>query len=210
MKTGFDKLDNIIHDMKNDKILLIASRPGSGKTTLAIDITNNVAKETDKPVLYFSLESSKKYLEPRFLSDNIEIITGHPSITSIHLISEKMYRKYGGLSLIVVDYLQLIKSGISDETFDYTRKKIIEILHHIAVMLNVPVIVLSQLSSLDNEDYYLKIKDYSSYISNILLLYREVYDDQLKIKVIDNTGVSYGSVGLTFNEEMLSFEEIAE
>lgn len=209
MKTGFDKLDNIIHDMKNDKILLIASRPGTGKTTLAIDITNNVAKETDKPVLYFSLESSKKYLEPRFLSDNIEIITGHPSITSIHLISEKMYRKYGGLSLIVVDYLQLIKSGISDETFDYTRKKIIEILHHIAVMLNVPVIVLSQLSSLDNEDY-LKIKDYSSYISNILLLYREVYDDQLKIKVIDNTGVSYGSVGLTFNEEMLSFEEIAE
>lgn len=209
MKTGFDKLDNIIHDMKNDKILLIASRPGTGKTTLAIDITNNVAKETDKPVLYFSLESSKKYLEPRFLSDNIEIITGHPSITSIHLISEKKYRKYGGLSLIVVDYLQLIKSGISDETFDYTRKKIIEILHHIAVMLNVPVIVLSQLSSLDNEDY-LKIKDYSSYISNILLLYREVYDDQLKIKVIDNTGVSYGSVGLTFNEEMLSFEEIAE
>lgn len=209
MKTGFDKLDNIIHDMKNDKILLIASRPGTGKTTLAIDITNNIAKETDKPVLYFSLESSKKYLEPRFLSDNIEIITGHPSITSIHLISEKMYRKYGGLSLIVVDYLQLIKSGISDETFDYTRKKIIEILHHIAVMLNVPVIVLSQLSSLDNEDY-LKIKDYSSYISNILLLYREVYDDQLKIKVIDNTGVSYGSVGLTFNEEMLSFEEIAE
>ena len=209
MKTGFDKLDNIIHDMKNDKILLIASRPGTGKTTLAIDITNNVAKETDKPVLYFSLESSKKYLEPRFLSDNIEIITGHPSITSIHLISEKMYRKYGGLSLIVVDYLQLIKSGISDETFDYTRKKIIEILHHIAVMLNVPVIVLSQLSSLDNEDY-LKIKDYSSYISNILLLYREVYDDQLKIKVIDNTGVSYGSVGLTFNEEMLSFEEISE
>ena len=209
MKTGFDKLDNIIHDMKNDKILLIASRPGTGKTTLAIDITNNIAKETDKPVLYFSLESSKKYLEPRFLSDNIEIITGHPSITSIHLISEKKYRKYGGLSLIVVDYLQLIKSGISDETFDYTRKKIIEILHHIAVMLNVPVIVLSQLSSLDNEDY-LKIKDYSSYISNILLLYREVYDDQLKIKVIDNTGVSYGSVGLTFNEEMLSFEEIAE
>ena len=209
MKTGFDKLDNIIHDMKNDKILLIVSRPGTGKTTLAIDITNNVAKETDKPVLYFSLESSKKYLEPRFLSDNIEIITGHPSITSIHLISEKKYRKYGGLSLIVVDYLQLIKSGISDETFDYTRKKIIEILHHIAVMLNVPVIVLSQLSSLDNEDY-LKIKDYSSYISNILLLYREVYDDQLKIKVIDNTGVSYGSVGLTFNEEMLSFEEIAE
>ena len=209
MKTGFDKLDNIIHDMKNDKILLIVSRPGTGKTTLAIDITNNVAKETDKPVLYFSLESSKKYLEPRFLSDNIEIITGHPSITSIHLISEKMYRKYGGLSLIVVNYLQLIKSGISDETFDYTRKKIIEILHHIAVMLNVPVIVLSQLSSLDNEDY-LKIKDYSSYISNILLLYREVYDDQLKIKVIDNTGVSYGSVGLTFNEEMLSFEEIAE
>ena len=48
MKTGFDKLDNIIHDMKNDKILLIASRPGTGKTTLAIDITNNVAKETDK------------------------------------------------------------------------------------------------------------------------------------------------------------------
>ena len=210
MKTGFDELDNIIHSMKNKEVLLIAGGPAVGKTTLAIDIINSVAKETDKPVLYFSLESSKKYLEPRFLSDNIEIITGHTSITSIHLISEKKYRKYGGLSLIVVDYLQLIKSGISDETFDYTRKKIIEILHHIAVMLNVPVIVLSQLSSLDNEDYYLKIKDYSSYISNILLLYREVYDDQLKIKVIDNTGVSYGSVGLTFNEEMLSFEEIAE
>ena len=59
MKTGFDELDNIIHSMKNKEVLLIAGGPAVGKTTLAIDIINSVAKETDKPVLYFSLEKSK-------------------------------------------------------------------------------------------------------------------------------------------------------
>ena len=63
MKTGFDELDNIIHSMKNKEVLLIAGGPAVGKTTLAIDIINSVAKETDKPVLYFSLEKSKKSIE---------------------------------------------------------------------------------------------------------------------------------------------------
>lgn len=207
MKTGFDELDNIIHSMKNKEVLLIAGEPAVGKTTLAIDIINSVAKETDKPVLYFSLEKSKKSLEPRILSDNI-VISLASSITSIHMTSEKMYREYGGLSLIVVDYLQLVKTGISDEAYEYTRKKVIEILHHIAIMLDVPVIVLSGLSASNNMEYYFKLKSYSNYVSNMLILYKKMNDNRLKIEVIDNTGLFLGRVDLTFNEKLLSFKEI--
>lgn len=47
MKTGLEKLDNIIHSLNCGELTCIASRPGLGKTTLLIDIVNNVSKNTD-------------------------------------------------------------------------------------------------------------------------------------------------------------------
>ena len=62
MKTGFENLDNITHGLNCGELTCIAGRPGIGKTTLLIDIVNNVSKQTDDKILFVSLESSKEYL----------------------------------------------------------------------------------------------------------------------------------------------------
>ena len=75
-------------------------------------------------------------------------------------------------------------------------------------MLDVPVIVLSGLSASNNMEYYFKLKSYSNYVSNMLILYKKMNDNRLKIEVINNTGLFLGRVDLTFNEKLLSFKEI--
>ena len=52
MKTGLEKLDNIIHSLNCGELTCIASRPGLGKTTLLIDIVNNVSKNTDNKIIF--------------------------------------------------------------------------------------------------------------------------------------------------------------
>lgn len=65
LKTGFKKLDNIINNLKCGELTCIASRPRVGKTTLSIDIVNNVSKQIEKKIIFISLESSKEQLEKR-------------------------------------------------------------------------------------------------------------------------------------------------
>lgn len=84
MKTGLEKLDNIIHSLNCGELTCIASRPGLGKTTLLIDIVNNVSKNTDNKIIFVSLENSKEQLEERIKSNNVELITDKLFINDIN------------------------------------------------------------------------------------------------------------------------------
>lgn len=57
METGFHNLDNNIK-IKGGDLIIIASRPAMGKTTLALNILGNVAIKDKKPVAFFSLEEN--------------------------------------------------------------------------------------------------------------------------------------------------------
>ena len=57
MKTGFKDLDNIVK-IKGGDLIIVASRPAMGKTTLAQNILSNVAIKEHKPTAFFSLEES--------------------------------------------------------------------------------------------------------------------------------------------------------
>lgn len=57
MKTGFKNLDNIVK-IKGGNLIIVASRPAMGKTTLAQNILSNVAIKKHKPTAFFSLEES--------------------------------------------------------------------------------------------------------------------------------------------------------
>ena len=82
MKTGFEKLDNIIHGLNGGELTCIASRPGIGKTTLLIDIVNNVSEQTNNKILFISFENLKDYLEKRIKGNSV-LITEKISITDI-------------------------------------------------------------------------------------------------------------------------------
>lgn len=208
MKTGFEKMDNIIYSLNCGELTCIASRPGIGKTTLSINIVNNIAKQTNNKILFISLENSKEQLEKRIKSDNVEIITDKISINDIEDTCRNLSYTYNCLSLIVIDYLQLIEPKVSRK--DKLREKvdIIKVLKQLAIELNAPIIITSQLPNTDKKPKLedLNVNSTTYYYHKVLLLYKD-NQDNLKIAVVQNKGISHRFVDLEFEEDNKCFND---
>ena len=140
LSTGLRDLDKKINGLNKSDLLLIAARPGMGKTSIALNIALNVAKKYDKTVAIFSLEMSKEQLTMRLMSDesfvdNQKLVTGKLSpddwakigtassalaATDIRIDDNPSItvaamnakcRRLDNLGLIVIDYLQLMTSS---------------------------------------------------------------------------------------------------
>ena len=71
--TGFRDLDNKLAGMQNSNLLILASRPGQGKTSMALNIAQHVAVQAGLPVGIFSLEMSQEELVDRLLVGQADI-----------------------------------------------------------------------------------------------------------------------------------------
>ena len=60
--TGFTDLDRITHGLNKGNLIIIAGRPGMGKTSLALNIAQHVAIREKRTVGVFSLEMSQQEL----------------------------------------------------------------------------------------------------------------------------------------------------
>jgi len=176
LTTGFAELDHITTGLNNTDLVLVASRPGMGKTSIALNIALSAAKKHKKAVAVFSLEMSKEQLAIRLLSgesfvDSRKLNTGdmeEGDWTKIAESSEVLSRldiriddnpaitpagikakcrRIENLGLIIVDYLQLMSMG--GKHSENRVQEVSEISRAMKIMakeLNVPVLCLSQLS----------------------------------------------------------------
>ena len=71
--TGFRDLDSKLAGMQNSNLLILASRPGQGKTSMALNIAQYVAVQAGLPVGMFSLEMSQEELVDRLLVGQADI-----------------------------------------------------------------------------------------------------------------------------------------
>ncbi len=71
--TDFYELDAILNGLQRSDLIILAARPAMGKTTLALNIAQNVAIKTKIPVAIFSLEMSKQQLVHRMLCSFAEL-----------------------------------------------------------------------------------------------------------------------------------------
>ena len=71
--SGFKDLDNMLAGFQASNMIVLAARPGIGKTALALNIARHVAVEEKTPVGFFSLEMSKEELVDRLLIRQAEI-----------------------------------------------------------------------------------------------------------------------------------------
>lgn len=176
LRSGYSLLDNYISGLNKSDMIVVAGRPGSGKTTFAVNIAANVAKKSpDAEIAIFSLEMSKEQIVSRMLS--AESLVQNSSLNSGSISSDewiklaeaadvlskmKVYiddtagitvpqmkaklRRMRNLGLVVIDYLQLMESP----SFHNNRvTEVSEITRQVKLMakeLNVPVILLSQLN----------------------------------------------------------------
>lgn len=71
--SGFYELDNLTAGFQKSDLIILAARPSMGKTAFALNIAQNVAIRTKKPVAIFSLEMSKIQLAQRILCSEAEV-----------------------------------------------------------------------------------------------------------------------------------------
>lgn len=218
--TGFYELDNLINGLNKSELIVIASRPAMGKSTLALNIAANVATDEKIPVALFNLELSKEQCIERMIAQKslvninkvktnnvnddesnqvkttiIELadapiyIDDTPSI-SIQELREKSFKlkEEKNIGLVLIDYLQLIN--------DSEDENICTSLKNLAIELDVPVIVTSQLTTeIDKrEDKRPRLSDVNSVVEQesdvVMFLYSE--DNNREIIVAKNR---YGNIG---------------
>jgi replicative DNA helicase len=71
--TGYKDIDDTLAGLQKSNLLILAARPGIGKTTLALNIAQNVSIKYQRPVGFFSLEMSKEELVDRLLVAQADI-----------------------------------------------------------------------------------------------------------------------------------------
>ncbi len=71
--TGFADLDNLLAGLQKSNLIILAARPGVGKTSLALNIGQHLAVTHKRPVGFFSLEMSKEELVDRLLVAQADI-----------------------------------------------------------------------------------------------------------------------------------------
>jgi len=93
--TGFVSLDRMLAGMQNSNLLILAARPGVGKTAFALNMARHAAVEEKLPTAIFSLEMSKEELVDRLLVrqgliDAWKLKTGQLSDDDFASLSEAM------------------------------------------------------------------------------------------------------------------------
>ena len=176
VESGFSGLDACLGGLKNSDLIILAARPGVGKTSFALNIAQNVAEKARKGVAVFNLEMSREQLVMRMLSsealvDSKKLMTAnlsddewekiaHASSAlggspiyiddsaniTVGEIKAKCRRLGDELGLVIIDYLQLMQSGRRSDSRVQEVSEISRSLKIMAKELNVPVICLSQLS----------------------------------------------------------------
>ena len=154
LPTGLVDLDNRIMGLNPGELILIASRPGMGKTSIALNIAVNAAKSSGKAVAVFSLEMSREQLATRLLSgealvDSQKLMRGSLSaeewrrivaaagtISATRILIDDnptlsvadmnaQCRRVSELGLVVVDYLQLMQSAGGRSSGGESRQQIV-------------------------------------------------------------------------------------
>ncbi|PCJ84084.1 MAG: replicative DNA helicase [Flavobacteriales bacterium] len=74
--SGFTQLDRVTSGFQNSDLVVIAARPGMGKTAFVLSLARNVAVDFNRPVAVFSLEMSSVQLVNRLIASESEIESG--------------------------------------------------------------------------------------------------------------------------------------
>jgi replicative DNA helicase len=176
--TGYRKLDKLTSGFQKSDLIILAARPGMGKTALALNLARNSAIAGETPIAFFSLEMSKEQLSMRllcaearldsarlrdgFFSDeewlklinaadtlsNAPIyIDDSPELSPIEIKTKaRRLRREKQIGLIIIDYLQLMRTRNSRERRELEISEMSRSLKGLAKELDIPIIALSQLN----------------------------------------------------------------
>ena len=244
IRTGFYKLDEKLGGLEGGDVIVLAARPGVGKSAIVTQMIGQMA-DRGKNVAYFNLEMNENQVYERFISRiaelelvrvrranrflndeeakfakaneklmnyNITVSTGSKTVGEIKNIARN--QKF---DILVIDYLQLIKS---ERKFSNRASEVGEIskaIKALAMELKVPIILLSQLNrtSEHTENKEPEISelresgDIEQDASIIILLWNLSKDSHKAkgLKIGKNRQGELGKLGYEFDGEHMMFRE---
>lgn len=250
LQTGFARLDRTLAGLKKGELIVIGARSSIGKTSFAMNIADYVRREHKVLYFSLEMKPSQLAIRPMAGETGIsmqDLRTGNvdefkikkiseclssvkenmyisdsfsQSTTDIMSTAQKMRREHG-LDLIIVDYLQLIKRTEHKDNEVQALDTITRQLKIIAGELDVPVIVLSQLSreaDKGNKDQQRgKLPDLSDLRGSgsieqnadvVMLLHRKNRDStEAKLIIAKQRNGATGMMGLFWDGEKTRFTE---
>ncbi|MCR5809316.1 MAG: replicative DNA helicase [Clostridiales bacterium] len=228
ISTGFIDLDTLTSGLQKSDLIIIAGRPASGKSTLALNMAAHAALHEGATVAVFNLEMSKDQLVSRIMATEtgvplynirtgtvngdelLEIAKGFTKIGDAQLLIDdtpgisvaelrsrcRRIKARQGLDLVIVDYLQLMQATGRAESRVQAVSEMTRNLKILARELDVPLVVLSQLSRepdkrSDHTPLMSDLRESGSIEQDadiIMMLYRPAaYTDTEEYRTGDNT-----------------------
>ncbi|MEE0266051.1 MAG: replicative DNA helicase [Acutalibacteraceae bacterium] len=227
--SGISDLDRVITGLNRSDLILLAARPGMGKTSFALNIARHVAAKSKLRVAFFSLEMTKEQLVSRLLStegliegtklrsgklnndewarlmEAAEILSkanmylDETTMLTVPAMKAKL-RRLKDVDLVLIDYLQLMGSTLRTENLVQVVGENTRSLKSMAKELNVPIILLSQLSRAseqraEHRPMLSDLRDSGSIEQDadiVLFLYREGYYSDKDGKNDENADMNSG------------------
>lgn len=174
--TGLYDLDDMTCGLHNQELTIIGARPGVGKTTLALQVAENIAKK-DKNVLFISLEMSDNQLIQKMIAregnvksyrmrrgtledkDWEKIANTVGKLSELKFNTNSKIRNIQGLEvlarklknqnkldLLIIDYIQLLRNK---EKFNCREQEVADISRRLKLLsleLDIPIVALCQLN----------------------------------------------------------------
>jgi len=178
IESGLRMLDNVTNGWQKSDLIIVAGRPGMGKSSLVVSMSLHPSVNQDIPVAIFSLEMSSEQIVGRMQSYYSEInvsrivkkqlneedivtierktqslkkapiyIDDTPNISLLDLKGKvRKMVKENNVQLVIIDYLQLMRSGMKTQSREQEIAEISRGLKALAKEQSIPIIALSQLS----------------------------------------------------------------
>jgi replicative DNA helicase len=253
--TGFMDLDRLLGGLQPSDLIIVAGRPGMGKSSFGLSIAELVALKHHGVVAFFSLEMSGEQLVQRLIAGETEISSqrlrigqirdaewdklvkasgtlsetqifvddsASPSPTEIRTKCRRLAAECG-LDLVIIDYMQLMRSGVRSENRVQEVSYISRMLKGLARELNVPVVAMSQLSRAvesrqDRKPILSDLRESGTIEQDadvVLFIYREeMYDENTDrqhiadIIVAKHRNGPTGQISLLFQAEQTKFRDL--
>lgn len=246
LKTGLPRIDRLMRGLKKGTVNTIAARPGIGKSALATNIALKLAQEGKhvlffsaemkapdvlaRVVAIHSGEDVESYVENGWESLKVPIAKSVASCHSLNIhivdstsINIEQMRAYarrmamaGRLDLVIIDYLQLYKSGAKAHSRENEVGQLSRSVKLLAMESNVPVLSLCQMNrgveSREGEPMLSDLRESGSIEQDsdtVGFLWWNPTDEQLVFCLKKNRRGQTGNVPVVFTKYNQRFSETA-
>lgn len=154
LSTGLHDLDMALTGLNPSELVLLAARPGMGKTSFALNVLLHAGKYSGKTVVFFSLEMSREQLASRLIAseafvDGKRLVTGKltdddwdkvslaaASLNKTNILIDDnptlsvadmnaKCRRVDNLGLVIIDYLQLMQAAGGKNNYSENRQQVV-------------------------------------------------------------------------------------